>query len=306
MDLSGRQERVHDPTRVVHRHHPVNGDVACLGVQFDNHDVGSERERRPVLGVVRQAGQLLVGSGRYLHPGAGHRRRTGHVEGSTLAVQHDVSGCSLKQVGGGLTGQVHQLLGGVSHCRAGDLDGPGSSRGGARRDHLGVSVENLDRIQRHSQTVGHDHRPGGVVAGPDRRGAGGGQHGAVAAESHLAVLAPAEAGDLHVGGYADAHLDRVSGLAASLLFGPEARIIGGGKRTVQGALVVATVHGGAGGGGVREGIGRQQVGPPHLGGIHADLGGEEVHGALDGGGGLGAAGPPVCTRRRRVRGEAHG
>ena len=305
MDLAGGQKRVHDPARVVHRNHPVDGDVARLGVQLDDHDVGAERERRPVLGVVRQAGQLLIRRRCDLCPGTGHRRRAGHVEGAAFTVQHDVSGCRLKQVGGGLAGQVHQLLRCIGHRRAGYLDGAGPSRGRAGGDDLGVAVEHLDRIQRHAQTVGHDHRPCGVVAGSDRRGTGGGQHGPVATEPDLAVLATAEAGDLHVGGYADAHLDGVSGLASPLLLGPQAYVVGGGQGTVQRSLVVATVHGGTCGGGVREGLGSQQVGPPHLDRIHADLGGEQVHGALDCGGGLGSPGPPVGTRRCRVGGDAH-
>ena len=47
------------------------------------------------------------------------------------------------------------------------------------------------------------------------------------------------------------------------------------------------------GGGVRERLGRDEVAATDLGRVHADLGGEEVDGALDRGGGLGATGATV-------------
>ncbi len=43
-----------------------------------------------------------------------------------------------------------------------------------------------------------------------------------------------------------------------------------------------------------------QVDAPHFSGVHADLRRKHVHGALDGGRRLGAAGPPVRRRRHRV------
>jgi hypothetical protein len=40
-------------------------------------------------------------------------------------------------------------------------------------------------------------------------------------------------------------------------------------------------------------VGGEEVLAADLGGVDADLGGEEVDGSLDGGGGLGTTGPPV-------------
>ena len=55
---------------------------------------------------------------------------------------------------------------------------------------------------------------------------------------------------------------------------------------------------------VRERVGRQEVAPPDLGGIHAQLVGEEVHRPLDDVGRLGPAGAAVGVDERRVRVDA--
>ena len=87
------------------------------------------------------------------------------------------------------------------------------------------------------------------------------------------------------------------------LLGPQVLVARVLQREVEGALVVADVVGGAGLPREREGVGADQVRPPHLGRIHPDLGREEVHGPLDGGGGLGAPGAPVGDGGRGVGGH---
>ena len=73
----------------------------------------------------------------------------------------------------------------------------------------------------------------------------------------------------------------VAGLAAPLLLCAQLLVAGRAQREVERALVVAGVVRHAAGRLVREGVLGDEVLPPHLGGIHADLGGEQVHRAFD-------------------------
>ena len=87
--------------------------------------------------------------------------------------------------------------------------------------------------------------------------------------------------------------------AAASLLGPQLVVAGGGERPLERLGVVADVVDGADAG--RVAIGEpsaDQVAPPHLGRVHADLGGEEVDRPLDRGRGLGPPGAAVGRRRR--------
>ena len=81
---------------------------------------------------------------------------------------------------------------------------------------------------------------------------------------------------------------------------PQVLVTRRGQRLVQRGHVVAAVVHGAERGGVRLGEGGQQVLAAHLGRVHADLGGEQVHGPLHRRGGLRAARAAVGADRRGV------
>src|SRR5690606_33595322 len=103
-----------------------------------------------------------------------------------------------------------------------------------------------------------------------------------------AVLAASPAaGDLDVHRQPDAEHLRVAALAPGGLLGAQLLVPGRLEDAVERAPVVAGVVLGAGGGGERELVGRHEVRAADLGGVHADLGGEEVDRPLDGGRGLG-------------------
>ena len=96
------------------------------------------------------------------------------------------------------------------------------------------------------------------------------------------------AGDLDVGGQADAQRHPLTRLAAPPLLGPQVVVAGRAECGLQRAEVVAAVVADASGHGGAHRTG-QQVAPAHLGGVEADLGREQVDGPLHGGGGLGPA-----------------
>ena len=93
-------------------------------------------------------------------------------------------------------------------------------------------------------------------------------------------------------------------LAAPALLGAQLLVAGGAQREVERSFVVTGVVRRAGSGLVRERVLRDEVLAPHLHGIHADLGGEQVDHALDRLGGLGP--PGAAERRHRSRVRHHG
>ena len=86
-----------------------------------------------------------------------------------------------------------------------------------------------------------------------------------------------------------------------LLAGPDAGVVGQLGRLVRRGLVVARVVHQPAEGGVGELLGLDEVAPPQLHRVEPDLGGQRVHGPLDGVGGLGPAGAAVGVGRRHVR-----
>ena len=163
---------------------------------------------------------------------------------------------------------------------------------------VGVAPDQRDVIHRDAGLIGGDHRPRGVVALPVRRRAGVDEGRAVVLHLDLGGLAHVAdaAGDLDVHADADAEQLGVARLAAACLLGAEVGVAGGFERLVERAFVVADVVGLTDRGRVRFEELRDQVDAAHLGGIHADLGGEHVHRPLGRGGGLGSTGTSVRRR----------
>ena len=177
------------------------------------------------------------------------------------------------------------------HRRATQLQRSRAHRPLALVDEVGVAVDHPDLVDRDAQLLAGERREGGVEALPVRRAAGVDGGGPVGLHLHLGELLAGlrPGGDLDVGRHADAELHDLVGFAAASLLGPQGLVAGGIEDQIEGALVVAAVVGGPAEGLEGEGVGPDEVHPSHLGGVHADLGGEEVHGPLDGGGGLGSA-----------------
>ena len=85
-----------------------------------------------------------------------------------------------------------------------------------------------------------------------------------------------------------------------LLAGPDAGVVGQLGRLLRRAQVVARVVDQAAERGVGELLGLDEVALAQLQRVHPDLGGQRVHGPLDGVGGLGPAGAAVGVGRRHV------
>ena len=148
----------------------------------------------------------------------------------------------------------------------------------------------------------HQHRPGGFVPLAVGRAAGVDGRGAVVRHLELGRLPGGRVGrgDLHVGGEADAELPDVAAGAPALLLLAQIVVTRRGQHLVQRIGVLAAVVQGAGLGLEGELVWRDEVAPPDFGRVHADLGGEQVDRALDGGRGLRAPGAAVGVGRRGV------
>src|SRR5262249_14664802 len=173
---------------------------------------------------------------------------------------------------------------------------------GGQRDLVGVAVTHGDFVHGDPQVRLDQHRPRRVVALAVRGAAGVDGGRAVTVDDHpggLAVVGVGR-GDLHVAGHPDAELDHVPALPPAALLGPQALVARAGQHLVQRPDVVAAVVVGPARGLVRELVGRYEVLAPHFGGVHADLGREQVHRPLDRGGCLRAAGAAVGGDGRRV------
>ena len=122
-----------------------------------------------------------------------------------------------------------------------------------------------------------------------------------------AVLgAPEACRALDVGGDADAEQLVVAvGTPAGLLCAQRV-VVGSFEGSVHAGFVGAGVVPHAGLGLEREPLGRQEVLPAHLDGVHPDLRGEHIDGALDGRGGLRTAGAPERADGGRIGQHRHG
>ena len=162
-------------------------------------------------------------------------------------------------------------------------------------------MDHLDVVDGDAELVGHEHRPGRVVTLPMRRRPGADDRLAVRPDLDGAVLTLGDAvGDLDVARQADAELTVPAGGAALPLVGPQLVVAGHLEGEVEGSLVVAAVVVGPGRGRVGEGVGSDEVLPPDLCRIHADLGGVAVEDALEGRRRFRPPGAPVGNRRHGV------
>ncbi len=162
-------------------------------------------------------------------------------------------------------------------------------------------MEDLDAVHRQTGAIGHEHRPGRVVALAVRRGAGLHEHGSVAAQLDGAVLAAGHAGrpvDEHRDADAEGHAV-AAGPAVGLL-PAEVVVPDGVEREIEGAAVVAAVVGEAGRARPGELVGPEEVRAPDGHRVEAELLGEEVDGPIDEGAGLRSAGAAVGRGRRGV------
>ena len=241
-------------------------------------------------------------------PGLRNGRGAGDVERAGILVEHDVGLVCFEQVGGQFLGLLDEFDRGLVHRRSTVLERARTHRAAAFGHEVGVAPHQGDAVHRDAGPLRGDHRPGRVVALAVRRGTG--VHGGRAVVVHFDLCVVARrwdtAGDLDVHAHADAELLVVTRLPTLGLLGAEFGVTGRVERLVERGFVVADVVGLADRGGVRLEELRDQVDPPHLGGVHADLGGEEVHASFDRRGGLGAPGATVGDDRRGVRDDRRG
>ena len=133
---------------------------------------------------------------------------------------------------------------------------------------VGVARDHLDVVERDAGQVAGDHGPRRAVplaVGRRAREDDGPTVGAHLDLGELGLAGRGPGGDLDVGRDPDAELHRVAGLTPPGLLGPQRVVAGGRQGPVERARVVAAVVGGAGLGGVGEGVSGDQVAPPHLG-----------------------------------------
>ncbi len=159
-----------------------------------------------------------------------------------------------------------------------------------------------DLVHRDAQLVLHEHRPRGVVPLAVGRAAGVDGRGAVVGHLELGGLPGGGVGrgDLDEHRHADAELPDVAASAPALLLLAELGVARRGQHLVQRLGVPAAVVHGPGLGLERELAGCDEVTPPHLRRVHADLGGEQVDRPLDGRRSFGPSGAAVGTDRGGV------
>ena len=260
--------------------------------------VGVERRLDPV-------GQVVRGEDRHRDLADRHAL-VGAADREPAAGELDVVDRRLEQVRRDRLGLLDHLVGGPDQRLATDDQRPRAVGVEALGRDLGVAVQHLDVLERDAEPVGDDLAERRLVALAVRGGAGddldlaGGQH------PHARVLPaagavveraehPGRRQAAHLGERrdADAELDRVAGLAALLLLGPQLvvpeHLLGPRGR----GLVVAGVVLHAGDRGERELVVLDPVLLADRERVDADLDGELVHQPLDGVRRLGPAGAAV-------------
>ena len=303
MPLALGEHRVHHYPGVVDGHVAHHLRLAGFGVDFHHGHVGSERECGPLLNEAHVGDQAAAaGMTGDLGPGQGRVRVAAHLPQPGTRIEHHVGFGRLEHLGGMVPRFVLDLDRRLMHGRAAELQRPRTVGPDTGRDQVGVAVDDRDPVHRDAKLVLHEHGPRGVVPLAVGRAAGVDRGRAVIRDLDLGGLAGVRVrrGDLHVGGQPDAELLGVAAGPPAPLLLAELLIARRGQRLVQRLLVAAGVVHGAGLGLERELVRGDEVAPPDLRRIHADLGGEQVDRALDGRRGLGPAGPPVGGDRRRV------
>jgi hypothetical protein len=212
------------------------------------------------------------------------------------------SGLASSSSAASLRGLLHQVDGRQVYGQASGLQRSRAAGPSAGANQIGVAVDELDVLDRDTELLAGQHGPGSGVTLTVGRGPRRHHRGAVRFDLDRPVLAqrPSAVGDLDVGRQADAQLPGPACRSAPLLLGPQAAVVRGLEDEIQGPLVVADVVGRADRCGEGKGVPRDEVAPPDLGGVHPDLGGEQVHGPLDGGAGFGPARAPIGHHRSGV------
>ena len=178
------------------------------------------------------------------------------------------------------------------------------AEGAATAGHGGrVGVDELDVRHRDSELLADEHRKRGVVALSVHARPGEGGCGAVVVNLHRTPLDVEPDGRcyFHVGGDADAELDGILCVAATLLLGTQFGVPRRLQRRVERLLVFAGVVRGTGVRRQRERAGLNEVSATDLGRVHADLVSSHIEDSLDQLRGFGPARSAVGADRRVVR-----
>ncbi len=278
---------------------PVDHRLARLDIHLDDGDVRAEREGRRTrieVGVDPQGlprGQI-----------AQRDRGVGALDDDSAALDDEVVDARLQHVGRTLLGQLRQLARRLVDGDAAGLQAARAHRAAPRGIRsvspcftvifsIGMSRCSLASI---AQAVACPCPCGDVPVSTVTVPSG-------CTSTAASSLNAAPAGDLDEHRDADAELHRVATLAPGGLLGAQTGVARRLQHRVERLLVLAGVVGRPALGDQRERLGLQQVAAAHLGRVHADLGGEEVHRALDRRGGLRAPGAAVGRDRRGVRDE---
>ena len=305
--LPGDDERVDDPSAVVHGDQADGAHEACLGVHLDHREMRTERERRAFgLEVVvgTEAGLLVGRQLGDLEPGDGRGRNAHHLE--AVVRELDVGGGRLEQAGSQVARLVDHQVGRGAERAAAELQGPRTSGALAAWHGRGVGLDEAHALHRDTELVGHDHREGRRVALPvGRRPDPNGDH-AVGVDVHGAELAGASAGHLDVRREADPQLDRVALVAASTLLGHQGVVLADPEHLAERQVEVSDVVRRSGRRLVREGVGLDEVVAADLDGVEVELVGGQVDHPLEHRCGLGAAGAAERAHGCGVREDRHG
>ena len=238
-----------------------------------------------------------MGRGGDLGPGDAAVGDAADVEHRTLT--HDVVGAGLEEVGGDASRLLRDPPGvdDGRHPAARDAAAPVGAL--ALPDDLRVAVDDGDGLHGESELVGGELGEARLVALPVRRAAGLDGDVAVRPDDDVARLVVDERAHLHVRREPDPV--EPPGRARPGLLGAERGVARALEEGVERLPVVPAVVARAPRGLVRELVRRDEVRPPDLGRVEADLSGEAMDHPLDEVGALGAARPAVRRRPHRVR-----
>ena len=242
MALALDDHRVDDRPRVVTGHDAFQPDRTGDGVDLHNGQVGAERIGAGP-GLVGLGGQFLPG-GRYVSPCAGHRGRADDVEGAAGPVENYVLYVCFEEVGGHLSGVVHDLPGRHVYRGAGQLRRAGSEGSGPLGHQVGVSLDELDVLDVHTQAVRGDHREGRHMPLTVRKGPWPDPGPTFRGDLHPGVLVATwcrTGGHFDVAGDPDSQLGDLSVLATSSLLGSQVVVAGRPEGQVEAGFVVAAV-----------------------------------------------------------------
>ena len=207
------------------RTRPVSGSTSTIETCAPKGNVALGQR---VVGGDRQPALVLVGVRRELLPGQPRvrgrpRPRTRRRRGPRRRARPPASVRPARR-------PSPQLVGGLADRVAADLQRPRSARAAAGRDQRGVGLLVGDVVEGDAEPVGGDHREARRVPLAVRGGAGTHGGGAVVVHHDLAVLRPAEPGDLDVRRQADAEQPALARVDAAPLLRPGRLDVGDPQR----------------------------------------------------------------------------